>query len=151
MVKFVSASFKRPKQHMNRCVFDMPRLSLGKTTGFQVSGGGEPLKYHHEEIRKAAGMTPQFLNGTFGSFGFFLMSTFPPKKNTASPALCCIAGSSQRALLPLSRSFCAVRIAPSGLVESKELHWKFLPVAAKVQQWWKFPSFENTNFRGADL
>ena len=29
---------------------------------------------------KAAGMTPQFHNGTFGSFGFFLTSTFPPKR-----------------------------------------------------------------------
>ena len=29
---------------------------------------------------------------------------------------------------------------------AKSCHWQFLPDAAKVQQW-KFPSFENTNFR----
>ena len=57
---------------------------------------------------KAAGMTPQFHNGTFGSFGFFLTSTFPPKNNAASPALCCIAGSTEQALLPRSRSLCSL-------------------------------------------
>ena len=57
---------------------------------------------------KAAGMTPQFHNGTFGSFGFFLTSTFPLKKNAASPALCCIAGSTEQALLPRSRSLCSL-------------------------------------------
>ena len=39
----------------------------------------------HQKIRKAAGMTPQFRNGTFGSFGFFLTSTFPLKRTP--PAL----------------------------------------------------------------
>ena len=56
----------------------------------------------------------QFLNVPFGSqLRFFLNVNFSTKKNTASHALCCIAGSSQQALLLL--------VAPASPIKTEGL------------------------------
>ena len=109
----------------------------------------KPLVFH-QKIRKAAGMIPQFHNGTFGSFGFFLTSTFPPKKNAASIRQHCTLLHCRFIAYAVFLAFRSLHVAhciPKNTafrLGAKSCHWKFLPAAAKER---KFPSFENTHFR----